>query len=206
MSTNKSASPDPVTIYAKLALAVAKWAYQVDDRPNLQNVMFGGGEMMAVDGHRLVRAPIEYGGPRFGIKAPHLTAAITALLAMDDHRRRVNGDTVLIAEREPNGMTSIGFGVGSGWTHSPSVRLPYTDGHDFPNMDLVMPNERPDKSPDGYGFNPKYLAAIAEVEHAAGARDGCNIVKVTGWSADALGGMLFEGYRGIRYVIMPGRV
>jgi hypothetical protein len=75
-----------------------------------------------------------------------------------------------------------------------------------PPYDKAMPTEHPDKSPDGYGFKPQYLAAIHEVEVAAGVEPGQRGVTITGWSSDGLGAMLFEGYRGIRYVIMPVRV
>lgn len=76
----------------------------------------------------------------------------------------------------------------------------------YPPYDQVMPKGRPDSSPDGYGFDPKYLAAIHDVQVAAGADVGCQGVKITGWSADRVGAMLFEGHMGIRYVVMPVRV
>src|SRR5882724_1312466 len=180
----------PVEIPAKLLIAVAKWAYQHDDRPHLATVMFGAGEMVAVDGHRLVRVPLTHRDgtpynviPRFGITASDLTAAAIALneLGRGDHRRV----TISIT---PNDNESPGIAVFRDVTRRLgfAIMVKTRNDADFPNIEKVMPKSTGAASPDGYCFNPEYLSAIDEVQTAAGASDGDRICRISGWSADGL--------------------
>ncbi len=186
-----------VIVPPRLVIAIAKWAYQADDRPRINCVMFGAGEMVAVDGHRLVRVPIECDGARFGIRPDILTAAVRVFDGARDveitHPSTAAGSVIVRAFNDGGRLSGV------------DIHVPYRGDREFPPIDSIMPTSLPVKSPDGYCFNPEYLAAIHEVQYAAGAQPGAHHVKVTGWSDDALGGMLFEGHGGIRYVIMPGR-
>lgn len=181
-----------ITIRTELLAAVARWAGEDENRPALRMVLFTRDEFVACDGHRLARVPLEYDGDPFGVYRVHILAAAAAQRGLDQR------DIVIELARQ-----SIHLGIAT------DVRLvvPVCDASVFPVYDQVMPRgPRPSTAPDGYGFDPKYLAEIYEVQKAAGAADGYHGVRVTGWSVDGLGAMLFEGYRGIRYVIMPVRV
>lgn len=186
-----------ITISSALLAAVAKWTSTDETRPHLRQVLFTRNECVACDGHRLVRVPTSYDGPSFGVDRDHLLAADAVRASLKHSDRDVtiacSGSDVTIAVNHPS---------------SGLVRLVVraSDSSKFPPYEQVMPKERPNKAPDGYGFNPKYLAAIHEIEEALGVSPGRSGVKVTGWSSDGLGAMLFEGYQGARYVIMPVRV
>lgn len=189
-----------IIIRTDLLVAVSRWASADNMRPQLHVVLFKGNEMVACDGHRLVRVPVSCNGLTIAIDRDLIAAAANAQALCRDSAPRdgeSGGCTIEITKNGKEAVLNLGRFV---------LRGPIDDPSSYPPIDSVMPKERPDRSPDGYGFDPKYLAAIHDVEVAAGATAGCQIVKVTGWSADGLGGMLFEGHRGIRYVIMPGRV
>lgn len=188
------------TINTKLLAAVASWAYDGTDRPHIGVVAIAKGEMVATDGHRLVRVPVQTGGFAVAVTRDHIMAAVAAQRAFRGARPRdevYGGNAVEISLVEGNARINLGDMV---ITAAPG------DLSKFPPIDQVMPSGRAERAPDGYGFDPRYLAAIAEVQAAAGATTGTQDVKITGWSADGLGAMLFEGINGIRYVVMPVRV
>lgn len=192
---------DSITIKTDLLLAVSRWASPAkDNRPHLSVVLFKGNEMLACDGHRLVRVPVACNGLTIAIDRDHIAAAAAAqafcgnTTPLDDD---YGGKAVRITVDGKHAVIDVG---------SFAIRGVLGDPKSYPPYDQVMPKERPERHPDGYGFDPRYLAAIHEVQVAAGARTGTQGVKITGWSADGLGAMLFEGHMGIRYVVMPVRV
>jgi hypothetical protein len=189
-----------ITIKTDLLLAVSRWAYDGDNRPHIRVVLFKGDEMVATDGHRLVRAPVHCTGMTLAVDRDHIAVAAAAQALCNDSAPRddeYRGRAVEISMADDRIAINVGRFV---------VHGPRGNAGAFPPIEQVMPTERPDRHPDGYGFDPKYLAAIHEVQVAAGAQPGSQGVKITGWSADGLGAMLFDGHCGIRYVIMPVRV
>lgn len=191
-----------IIIKTDLLLAVSRWAApHGDNRPHISVVLFKGNEMVAVDGHRLVRVPVACNGLTIAVDREHIAAAAAAQAFCRDgmYRDEDWGGSSAVEITQAKGRVSISVG-------RIAVTAPAGDPTTFPPIDQVMPKERPESRPDGYGFNPKYLAAIDDVETAAGAAPGQRGVKITGWSADGFGPMLFEGYMGIRYVVMPVRV
>lgn len=188
-------------IKTDLLLAVSRWSAPAsDNRPHLSVVLFKGNEMVACDGHRLVRVPVACAGLTIALGRDHIAAACAAQAFCRGTALRdaeYGGDAVEISIDGKRASINVGRF---------SVHGPLGDPGAYPPIEQVMPKERPDKSPDGYGFDPRYLAEIHEVQIAAGAKTGTQGVKITGWSADGLGAMLFEGHMGIRYVVMPVRV
>ncbi len=193
-----TASPS-IIIRTDLLLAVSRWAHD-DTRPHLGVVLFKNNEVVACDGHRLVRVPVACNGLTIAIDRDLIAAAAAAQAFCKSSAPRDNDYGSRAIEIAVDGKQAV-LNVGAF-----TLRGPLGDPNTCPPYDQVMPKERPERHPDGYGFNPRYLAAIQEVETAAGARSGANGVKVTGWSADCIGPMLFEGHMGIRYVVMPVRV
>lgn len=194
--------PDNKAIIVKtdLLVAVARWAPKENHRPHLHMVLFKNDEMVALDGHRMVRVPIKTNGLTIGIDPALIYAAATAQEQCKEAAPKTeDGDRAIRISLQ--GGLRAALDIGRFTLLGPSA-----DHTMYPPYHQVMPNERPERHPDGYGFSPRYLAAIHEVESAAGALEGGNGLRVTGWSADGLGPMLFEGYKGIRYVVMPMRV
>jgi hypothetical protein len=180
-----------ITIKTKLLAAIARWAINYDEqRPHLHMVLFTKREIVACDGRRLVRVPIEYACAPFGVDRDHLLAAVAAQQSIGNRReisiQRGTGSTVAI---------EIGNGV--------ILTVPIRDPATFPPYEKIMPKRDPVLNPAGYGFQPEYLAGIHEVnrEIAVGEIHG---VRVTAWGGP-LDAMLFEGAMGSRYVIMPVR-
>jgi hypothetical protein len=190
-----------ITIRTELLLAVSRWAAPASDsRPHLSFVLFKGNEMVACDGRRLVRVPVACGGLTIAIDRDHIAAAAAAQEFCKDAAPRdeeYRGRAVEISIVSSRAVINVGRFA---------VHGALGDVGAYPPSNKAMPTERPDRHPDGYRFNPQYLAGIHEVEVAAGVEPGQRGVTITGWSSDGLGAMLFEGYRGIRYVIMPVRV
>lgn len=190
-----------ITIRTDLLLAVSRWTYQSNDRPHLQLVLFKDGEMVACDGHRLVRTPVACNGLTIAIGHDLIAAAAAA----QEHckgltpRDEVYGGRTAVEISIDSKHAVINLGAFA-------IRGPLGDATTYPPYEQVMPKKRPERRPDGYGFNPRYLAEIHEIQTAAGAVEGQAGVKVTGWSTDGIGAMLFEGHLGIRYVVMPVKV
>lgn len=187
-----------ITIKTSLLLAVSRWSSVAsDNRPHLSVVLFRGNEMVACDGNRLVRVPVACNDLTIAIDRDHIAAAAAAQASCKDSAPRddeYGGRAVEISIDGKRAAINVGRFAVYGPLGDPSTYPPY---------DKVMPKERPARHPDGYGLDPRYMAAIQEVEDASGAAPGSRGVKVTGWSADGLGAMLFESFRNIRYVIMP---
>lgn len=188
-----------ITIKTDLLLAVSKWAMDDDHRPHMRVVLFKNDELIACDGKRLVRVPVACYGLTVAFDRDMVAAAAAVQACCKDSAPRdpeYRGNAVEISMTKGQ----VAMNLGRFTLHGPAG-----DASACPPYDKVMPNERPERHPDGYGFSAAYLAAIDEVEKAAGNTGGTGL-KVTGWSADGLGAMLFEGHMGIRYVVMPMRV
>jgi hypothetical protein len=189
----------PITISTPVLAAIIKWSYQESDRPHLRTVLFENGRAIATDGHRLVVLPIKTNSHRLLVDSQHLAAAIAAQRDLKVTR----------AEREigiepsgPNVTLTIDKGI--------SVTVPARNPESFPPWSQVIPKVDQDaKAPHGYILDPRYLAAIAEVNTAL-APHAQRGVRVVAWSptdedGQQLGAMLFEGYEGVRFVVMPMR-
>jgi hypothetical protein len=178
-----------ITIKTKLLAAIARWACPDTQRPRLNMVLFTKGEIVACDGCRLVRVPLEYDGEPFGVDRDHLLAAVAA--------QQIAGSGWEIVIQRGTGYT-VAIDIANGAI----LTVPLRDPANYAPYEKVMPKHDGSSSPDGYGFNPKYLSAIDEVNRELdGGSDG---VRVTAWGTK-LDAMLFEGAMGSRYVIMPVR-
>jgi hypothetical protein len=78
----------------------------------------------------------------------------------------------------------------------------------FPPIDKLIPTGPGTMPPAGYVVNPRYLASFADIQDAVGG-DANHGIRLTMWGASVDGQMheplLFDGYGGTRYVIMPMR-
>lgn len=183
--------PQPkITVSARAIAAVAKWAHD-DTKPWIHMVLFTAGEYVATDGHRMVVVPTDYAGEPFGIDAKHLTAAVEAQRALIGS---VHRDLVL----EPTGDGRVRIGLDA----SVSLLVPFRDPSLYPPYQKAIPTEKETDSPEGYALDPRYLAAIAEVNEAT-CEPTCRGARVTAWSKDRLGPMVFENDAGVQFVIMP---
>lgn len=185
-----------VTMLTSLAAAVAKWASLDDERRHLRQVMFGARECVALDGHRMVAVPIRNDSKPFSVDPDHLLAAAAA------QRCSSVGDKSLIIGAHGDGIR-INYRQTAG---EATIFAPQANLAEFPKYErFLQPDARSSSPPDGYRLQPRYLAAIAEVEEAAGNLGENTGVRVVGWSTDGLGPMNFEGRTGIKYVVMPMR-
>jgi hypothetical protein len=193
-----------ISVPTNVLEAVAKWTGTDEGRPHLHQVLFTKGTMVAVDGHRMVIAPCETFGLTIGVDRDHLLAAVAAQRAMKADRPHLI--TIERRPTDPSGIVRLGIGPRG-------VHLVVTaaDADKFPPYEqVVRDSERAEssESPAGHGFNPSYLTAIAEVDAATcDASDTLNRgVKVTAWSKDRLGAMVFENMAGVKFLIMPMRI
>ncbi len=181
--------------------AVSKWAGTASNSPHLHIVAFRDGEYTACDGHRLVRVPCVTQGHSFGIERSHVATAIAAHRAQGHGRREI--------DLRPLSEQWIAVHIGPGSDPS-SLRfvVPRRKLDKYPTteaLDNLMSGVRQTPSLEGHAFDPKYLAAIAEV-HAADYNAAENhSVKVVAWAADRCGGVLFRSGKGVRFLVMPVR-
>lgn len=187
----------------KLLAAVAKWAYQGDDRPHLQVVRFADAEMVACDGHRLVRVPLEMpDGVRFGLRPRDIAALAAAQLELSKSRHR--GQLRISVVKDGRALVDLESEIASGTT----MNLKTADVSDYPPIEQVMPKSCETDEPPGFCFDPKFLAAINEVNLAAGEFESRGVL-ATAWSKvderGLCGPMMFTGDSGIRFVVMPMR-
>jgi hypothetical protein len=194
----------PITVPVAELAAVAKWAGTDPKQPHLHVVAFRGGEYVALDGTRLVRVPCETHGHEFGIDRTHVLAAVAA------HRALHQLHEIDLEPVGPADAQVIALNIGPrGAPASIRVMVPYRRlDAGFPTvstLDDVMKVERGSTSLKGHGFNPAFLAAIAEV-HAADLTPGNHGVRVEAWAHDGRGGVLFRNGKGIRFIVMPIRL
>ncbi len=187
--TNRSTktSVSPIAIAPKLLAAVAKWAHAQRHPGNIHMVMFTKTEYVATDGHRIVRVPIRYYGPKFCVDRTHLLAAASAAATLSAELIQIKVDD--------SGKIELILAPGV------VMRVPAGDADKYPPVDEVMPIARTGPPPDPYGMNARYLADIYEIDVAAGKSGG---VKITGWGG-SLDAMSFKSDSGIRYIVMPIR-
>lgn len=191
-----------IIVSTKILEAVSKWSYpDWQERPHLSVVLFQRGFMVATDGHRLVRVPVETGDIEMAIDRRHIVAAVAMQRGLgnrsiDTLEMSIEGKSVRIAvgssqlDRDRSGV---------------AVLVPLGNHSKFPPYEKAIPKPDPKApSPDGHFFNSSYLAAIDEVHVACGGGSQCGI-RVVAWARDRLGGMLFEGAGGSQFVIMPMR-
>lgn len=181
-----------IKIPTNVLAAVAKWASTDESRPHICMVLFTAGEYVACDGHRLVRVPLEYDGQPFGVDRGHLLAAVAAQKSVYSDRDsnieiKLDGARVVL---------TIADGV--------CMAVPTRAASTYPPIEQVMPKGRPSTLPDPYGFNPEYLGAIHEIQSAFDSDVSARGVKIAAWGGQ-LDAMLFTGFGGVRFVIMPVR-
>ena len=181
-----------VTISTEIIAAVAKWAYQDYDRPEINCVLFSAHYVVATDGHRLVRVPSENDGPDIAVGPKYLLAAVEVSKLVRDVGE---GSTLTLSMTVKGVLIEIAQGV--------RMMVPASDATAFPPYEQVIPTDMESESPAGHYFNPAYLAAIEEVHLACGGH-GRGVI-VTAWAKDRLGMMKFKGAGGSEFVIMPMR-
>lgn len=191
--------PTPVTKKAVISIptaaigAIAKWAGTDETRTHLHQVLFTKDVVVAVDGHRMVIAPCETYGQTIGINRQHLLTAVTVRKAIP-----IEGPSVITIEDHDKGYARIGFGSSSMY-----IVVKKADHTQFPPYEVVIPKHNPKaEHPNGYAFDPRYLADIAEVN--AATCDGRDGVRVVAWG-NKTDAMLFENAAGVRFVVMPIR-
>jgi hypothetical protein len=192
-----------ITISTSLLEAVARWALpESENSLHLSQIVFRDGEVIAVDGCRLVRVPINTNGLTFGLRRADAFAAVAAQDAMAGRyvgyargSQRPSSKTLRIERR------SGGLGIFLGDGARPVMVVEETDLRMFPPIEEVMPRERR-SPPDGIGFNPRYLAGIDEVVSVLTDEPTHRSVQVTS-HGHPLDPTLFEGPGGSRFVVMP---
>ena len=182
-----------------LLSAVVRWTRNDGNNKHLAQVVVRDGELIACDGHRLVRV---------SIRAPS-----TFSFGMD----RFNV-TELVTVARTLGVERIGVDIGSKSEIVVDVgratyRCPYGPLKDFPSsrkLNGVGPDGRAlTKAPPGVGVNPTFLADIAGVQLAIGGSDvgvddGHHAVRLVAWGGlrDAVE-FRSTGDDVVRYILMP---
>jgi hypothetical protein len=195
---------DPLRIRTDLLRAVAQWSLaSPGDRLHLAVVAVLDGELVATDGHRLARVPVgTHKNAKFALKREHIFAAAAA-----QHKLRdgvlTDEDGKRVIEIRPDGKT-IMLDLGPFGMVVPAGRI-----EDYPPFDRAMPKGPGKSPPAGCVVNPRYLAAIADIQDVVQG-DERHGIRLTMWGDPDKNGnvhepMLFEGYGGTRYVIMPMR-
>ncbi len=201
-----------ITISTDLLSAVAQWSYKSstnDDRPRLAVVAIMGGELVATDGHRMARIPVDVpSNVRLSIGRYHIDAAVAA-------QRALNGRT--FCDSNSHGVTRIyrgDDGDGSrlvlGLSEAVALRIPAGRIEDFRPIDQVLPKRTPTTPPNGVVVDPRYIALIADVQDVVDRAHGKRGIKLTSWgdpdeNGDRHEPLLIEGGGGTRYIIMPMR-
>lgn len=193
-----------ITISTDLLAAVAKWASTDESLSHLGLIVFRKNEIIACDGHRLIRVQFRTQGLEFAVQRSHLLAAVAAqrelpgITLRDDE----NNKAIEVSLSE-NGRIRLSLGP-------VALVVPGGDLSTYPPIEQVMPEPREGQppSPDGYVFNPRYLAALDEVNRAMGCDGGgarCVVWSGPEGSHRIRGAMLLSNARGARFVIMPMR-
>jgi hypothetical protein len=194
------------SVRTQLLAAVARWAYQSDDRPHLARVLFDGKHMVACDGHRLVVVTCETGLPPFSIDCVDV-AAVAAAQREITRSRHAEVSFIAVGDRD----ATIDF-------DGRHLTVRTYDAKDYPPWEQLLKGLKAESpEPPAYAFEPRYLAAIDQVLEAV---DGSHqrSVTVKAWTANGsdspgpIGPMLFESlihdgpHLGqLRFLIMPKR-
>lgn len=181
---------------ARLLGAVATFACKDEGRPNLNGVLVAKDEIVACDGHRLVRVDTRV-GPFEGssIDEDHapcliqlevaLAVVAAAKAAHCDRVRVICTDQVLRIE-----VCAFGRPLFVVETKVSAVK--------YPPVDTIMIATR-DGEPPSIIFDPRLLEGIAPVVDACGASG----LEIVGWGCE-LSPMQFAA-SGVRFVVMPMR-
>jgi len=196
-----------ISVATNVLEAVAKWAGTDETRTHFHQVLFSKGVMVAVDGHRMVIVPCETFGLTIGVDREYLLAAVAAQRVLGTARPHM----ITIEPTEDPLFVRLGLVPTSRKSGGLIVRA--AESEKFPPYEQVVRDSeahKPFAGPEEYRFNPKYIAAIAEVDAATCDADGLPAgsrgVKITSWSTDRLGAMVFVNQAGAKFLIMPIRV
>jgi len=197
-------TPTPViSVPTNVLEAVAKWAGTDETRSHLHQVLFSKGVMVAVDGHRMVIVPCETFGLTIGVDRKYLLAAVAAQRVMKIDRPHI----ITIELTEDPMFVRLGLVPTS---RKSGLIVKAAESEKFPPYQQVVPDSekhKPFTGPEGYGFDPRYIEAIAEVDAATcDASEVSRGVKITSWSPDRLGPMVFVNQAGVKFVLMPMRI
>src|SRR5215470_10947248 len=146
----------PITVPTNVLEAVAKWAGTDETRSHLHQVLFTKDVMVALDGHRMVIVPCETFGLTIGIDRKYLLAAVAAQRMMKIERAHIT-----IEPTEDPMFVRLGL-VPTSRKSGLIVRA--AESEKFPPYEKVVRDsekEKPSVGPEGYGFNPRYIDAIA---------------------------------------------
>lgn len=210
-----------ITMNTDLLAAIAKWASDDVSRP-IGAVVFRDGEVIATNGHQLVRVPMAtcatvVGKPTFAVRRHDLLAAVAAqnAIARDGIEPAIDHDIVasdggdpLLADG-PTGDRTITL-----WSSRADVVIdlggatltaPAADLRSYPSakmLDEAMPpiGEVKHGPLDAIVFDPRCHAAI----HAMNTASSCRIggVQCIGWGGHE-SPMVFVNLKGIRMAVMP---
>lgn len=213
------------SISTDVIASVAKWAHGDPDN-RVHVVAFRDGRMEATDGHRLVSVPvISLGKVRpFGVDRAHLIAACAAQTAIqrDDMEPRVDHDLaeiggILTPADGPYGDRELRFTLDketvvicvepAGRQSTATLRVPARGLSKFPaasDFASILREETKSKPVTGYVLQPRYLAAIDEVNTATGCRGSG--VRCVAWGDPPPAGrdpIVFMNEAEARFAIMP---
>jgi hypothetical protein len=212
-----------ISVPTRVLEAVAKWAGTDETRPHLHQVLFSKGVMVAVDGHRMVIVPCETFGLTVGVDREYLLAAVAAQRVMKIEQPQV----ITIEPTEDPMFVRLGLVPTSRGRSSerdaaraevakrtaPGLIVRAAASEKFPPYEQVVRDSEkktPFAGPEGYGFNLRYIDAIAEVDAATCDADNVPAqsrgVKIISWSSDRLGPMVFVNEAGVKFLIMPMRI
>lgn len=192
------------TISTRLLKALAGIAYDGYERPNINCILFRGGEIFATDGHRLVRVPFEH-HTDFCMPRDLALSAVAAMQA------RGTGRTVfdMFGNEYDDSPTELTIGLAndgkSVWIDIGGVTL-HADARDiasFPPTDKIFSDKQSESGNSmGYHFNPNLLAGLWDVIEAyEGANHGAAMVSC----GSATDPMVYRSEAGITFALMPMR-
>lgn len=187
-----------------LLAALSAFASTDDMRPSMRGVLVKNTELMACDGHRLVRVDMihdAFDDSHIGgiLESPYtiplraITACVAAAKAIHAKRVRVWREALTIGKPirlEVSTYTDIAF-VMEAWP---------TDLGYPPTDQLMNAGPPPTDFPPEIIFNPRLLADVAPVLDALGISRARGL-KITSWG-DAIAPMHFEA-TGVRFIMMP---
>jgi hypothetical protein len=178
--------------------AVSKFASKETGRPYLNQVVVREGELMACDGHHLVRVPV---APMVGFSVGMMRTALLEVLTIAES---LGVEHVVLAV----GSRGLTYEIGSRVAYNSAVLGPVREFPDKSDLDRMVPRVTGKNAPV-FRFNPCFMADMLGVEAAIPRRPplsdyGVNLI---GWggSEDAL---VFRGWgktveEAARYIVMP---
>ena len=184
-------------IRTKLLKALAACAGRSINR-RIEGVLFRNGEIIASDGHVLVKVPTDH---KLTLMVPIelVDAACAASLALSDEQIDEfgypvdNQNSVFIDVDGEHVTIDIGGGV--------ALRAPAMPAHEFPNIDECTAKSLTGGNPMGVAFDPRKLALVTDILDAQGLNTGV-WPEACGGRRDAI---VFRSESGVRFVLMPMR-